>query len=117
MAAKVNGLPSLADLLLMAASSGGELLLAPTMLAAAGVGVTMKKYWPELPSGQRPWLTSLVCGPNVTPSMFVPLGANNQMPSPVWLSLKLTCRSGLLVVFWLASPSAQTNRKPPAGTL
>src|ERR1043165_6723987 len=58
---------------------------------------------------------SLVCGPKVTPSTLVPLGAKSQRSSLAWLILKLTWSWGELALFWLVSLSAQTRRKPPAG--
>src|ERR1051326_2727910 len=70
-------------------SGGGGLGIT---LAARGVGVGMKKILAP-PSGQRPWLTSLVCAAKVTESTNDPFGANRPMASPPLSSLKFACRS------------------------
>src|SRR5436190_19465354 len=43
-------------------------------LAERGVAL-VRKYMDAPPSGKRPWLTSVNCGPNVMASITVPSGA------------------------------------------
>src|SRR5258705_6625846 len=106
-AVKERRLPSLTILWPMGARDGGALDEA-MKLAARGVGVGMKEM-EALPSGKRPWLTSLVCGPKVTASTVWPSGAKRPIASPPALSLKLACRSALNP-FWAVSLSAQTSK-------
>ena len=87
MLVNVSNSSSLTLLFPIAARTGGVLVVSIT-LALRGVGFTMKRIEAP-PSLNRPWLTLLVCNPNVIPSMSVPSGANNPMASPDFDKLKL----------------------------
>jgi len=89
--------------------STGAVLPPGQVLASWGVGV-VKNWMLGAPSGQRPWLTSLVCGPNVMASTWTPSAANSPIASPVLFKLKLTWRSSRLLLFKPDALSAQTRR-------